>query len=83
MHAEDIFGGSLSLHPASGATVRRLADLDIETLALMHGPAFTGDCPGRCSTWPTTSTAAPRGRLSRGGPIRPGRARPDAGNLGA
>jgi flavorubredoxin len=33
-----------SLAPASGATVRRLADLDVATLALMHGPAFTGDC---------------------------------------
>jgi len=41
--AEDIFH-SCSLAPASSATVRRLADLDISTLALMHGPAFTGDC---------------------------------------
>lgn len=36
--------GSLSLHPASAATIRRLAELDVATLALMHGPAFTGDC---------------------------------------
>ena len=41
--AEDIFGYS-SLHPTSANTVRRLADLDVNTLALMHGPAFTGDC---------------------------------------
>ncbi len=41
--AEDIFH-SCSLAPASGATARRLADLEITTLALMHGPAFTGDC---------------------------------------
>lgn len=41
--AEDIFH-SCSLHPSSGATCRRLAELDITTLALMHGPAFTGDC---------------------------------------
>ena len=40
---EDLFHAS-SLAPASGAIVRRLADLDVETLALMHGPAFTGDC---------------------------------------
>ncbi len=40
---EDLFQAS-SLAPASGTTVRGLADLDIETLALMHGPAFTGDC---------------------------------------
>jgi flavorubredoxin len=42
--AEDMAPGSLSLHPASGATIRRLADLDVDTLALMHGPAYTGDC---------------------------------------
>lgn len=24
--------------------MRRLAELDVDTLALMHGPAFTGDC---------------------------------------
>ncbi len=42
--AEDVLPGSLSLHPASAATVRRLAELDVDTLALMHGPAFTGDC---------------------------------------
>jgi len=41
--AEDLFGYS-SLAPTSGATVRRLAELDIDTLALMHGPAYTGDC---------------------------------------
>ena len=44
VEAEDIAPGSLSLHPSSAATVRRLADLEVETLALMHGPAFTGDC---------------------------------------
>jgi hypothetical protein len=41
--AEDVFNSS-SLAPGSGATVRGLADLDITTLALMHGPAYTGDC---------------------------------------
>ena len=40
---EDLFRAS-SLAPSSGATVRALADLDVSTLALMHGPAFTGDC---------------------------------------
>jgi flavorubredoxin len=44
VEAEDIAPGSLSLHPSSAATIRRLAELDVETLALMHGPAFTGDC---------------------------------------
>ncbi len=42
--AEEDFPGSLSLHPATGSMIRRLADLDVATLALMHGPAFTGDC---------------------------------------
>lgn len=41
--AEDLFGYS-SLNPNSAAIVRGLAELDITTLALMHGPAFTGDC---------------------------------------
>lgn len=44
VQAEDDAPGSLSLHPSSGATIRRLGELAIETLALMHGPAFTGDC---------------------------------------
>jgi flavorubredoxin len=43
--AEDIFHSS-SLAPSSGATVRRLAELDVSALALMHGPTFTGDCRG-------------------------------------
>jgi flavorubredoxin len=41
--AEDVFASS-SLAPASGSTLRRLAELEIATLALMHGPAYTGDC---------------------------------------
>lgn len=44
IQAEDNAPGSLSLHPSSGTTIRRLATLDVTTLALMHGPAFTGDC---------------------------------------
>lgn len=44
VQAEDAAPGSLSLHPSSGAVVRRLAELEVDTLALMHGPAFTGDC---------------------------------------
>lgn len=44
VQAEDDMPGSLSLHPSSGATCRRLAALDIETLAPMHAPAYTGDC---------------------------------------
>lgn len=44
VEAEDDAPGSLSLHPSSGTTIQRLAALDIKTLALTHGPAFTGDC---------------------------------------
>lgn len=44
VEAEDTAPGSLSLHPASAATIRRLAALDVDTLAPMHAPAYTGDC---------------------------------------
>ncbi len=40
--AEDIFKGT-SLTPATGPTIRTLAELQPERLALMHGPVFTGD----------------------------------------
>jgi flavorubredoxin len=39
---EDLFRFS-SLHPSTGRTIRRLAELTPRTLALMHGPTFTGD----------------------------------------
>lgn len=42
--AEDDAPGSLSLHPSTGSIIRRLADLNVATLAPMHGSAFTGDC---------------------------------------
>ena len=40
--AEDIFQYS-SLNPGMGMTIRRLAELSPRTLALMHGPSFSGD----------------------------------------
>jgi glyoxylase-like metal-dependent hydrolase (beta-lactamase superfamily II) len=40
--AEDLFRYS-SLAPNMGATIRGLAGLAPRTLALMHGPSFTGD----------------------------------------
>ena len=40
--AEDLFRYS-SLNPDMGATIRSLARLAPRTLALMHGPSFTGD----------------------------------------
>ncbi|HEY7581910.1 MAG TPA: MBL fold metallo-hydrolase [Acetobacteraceae bacterium] len=41
--AEDLFRFS-SLHPSTGRTMRKLATLAPRMLALMHGPAFSGDC---------------------------------------
>jgi flavorubredoxin len=40
--AEDMFKYS-SLNPGMGATIRGLSELAPRTLALMHGPSFTGD----------------------------------------
>jgi hypothetical protein len=40
--AEDIFKYS-ALNPGMGATIRGLAKFAPRTLALMHGPSFTGD----------------------------------------
>jgi flavorubredoxin len=40
--AEDLFRYS-SLNPSMGATIRSLAALAPRTLALMHGPSYTGD----------------------------------------
>lgn len=43
MEAEALFQGSC-LTPSTAPTIRALADLAPRTLALMHGPAFAGDC---------------------------------------
>jgi len=43
LDAEDLFGAT-SLTAQTAPTIRRLADLEPRTLALMHGPAFAGDC---------------------------------------
>ncbi|HEX4867967.1 MAG TPA: MBL fold metallo-hydrolase [Acidimicrobiales bacterium] len=40
--AEAIFH-STALNPATGATIRRLADLSPSTLAIMHGSSYAGD----------------------------------------
>jgi flavorubredoxin len=42
IEAEDLFGHS-ALSPNMGATIRGLAPLAPNTLALMHGPSFQGD----------------------------------------
>jgi flavorubredoxin len=36
-------GHATALTPATAPTIRRLAELPLQTLALMHGPAFRGD----------------------------------------
>ena len=41
--AEDVFGATC-LTPATGATIRGLAEFAPTMLALMHGPSFDGDC---------------------------------------
>ena len=43
LDAEDLFHAT-ALTPATAMTIRRLAELEPRTLALMHGPAFVGDC---------------------------------------
>ena len=43
LDAEDMFGAT-ALTPETAPTIRRLADLEPRTLALMHGPAYVGDC---------------------------------------
>jgi len=43
LDAEDLFGAT-ALTPSTARTIRELADLEPRTLALMHGPAYAGDC---------------------------------------
>jgi flavorubredoxin len=38
------FGAPTALTPTTGPMISRLAELDIDTMALMHGPSFQGDC---------------------------------------
>jgi flavorubredoxin len=44
LNAEDLFGATC-LTPATGETIRSLADLQPTVLGVMHGPAYAGDCP--------------------------------------
>jgi flavorubredoxin len=41
--AEDTFGATC-LTPATAPTLRSLAELEPQTLGLMHGPSYAGDC---------------------------------------
>ena len=40
--AEDVFGATC-LTPTTAPTIRRLAELDPTTLAIMHGSSYNGD----------------------------------------
>lgn len=41
--AEEMFGATAQT-PNTAPTIRRLADLEPRTLAIMHGPSYAGDC---------------------------------------
>ena len=47
--AEDLYLATC-LTPNTGATIRRLAELEPRTLALMHGPSYAGDGAGMLRT---------------------------------
>jgi flavorubredoxin len=49
IEAEDLFRAT-SLGPAVPETLRRLADLEPQTLATMHGSSYNGDCPALLRT---------------------------------
>ena len=38
------FGVPTALTPSTAPTIRRLSELGVQTLALMHGPSYDGDC---------------------------------------
>jgi flavorubredoxin len=41
--AMEEFGAPTALTPATAPTIRKLSELDVDVLALMHGPSFNGD----------------------------------------
>jgi flavorubredoxin len=43
LSAEDVFRATC-LTPSTAPTIRSLADLGPQTLGLMHGPSYAGDC---------------------------------------
>jgi flavorubredoxin len=66
--AEDVFHATC-LTPTTGPTIRRLAELEPRTLAVMHGSSFTGDCGVRADETGRRLRRAPpcgRGRLRSG-----------------
>src|SRR5215207_2485748 len=55
MLAEDMFSATC-LTPQTAATMRRLAELEPTTLALMHGPHTPVTVPSNCAASPTLTT---------------------------
>ena len=62
--AEDMFRATC-LTADTAPTLRRLADLEPRTLALMHGPAFAGDCAAALRDLADAYEARFRGTPSR------------------
>ena len=48
-----------SLTPALAPTIRKLADLQPATLAIMHGSSFSGDCAATLRSLITTRAGSP------------------------
>ena len=69
--AEDVFRATC-LTPSTGPTIRSLADLQPNTLGLMHGPSYAGDCVQALLDLarPTTRGWPPRAHASTA-PISP------------
>lgn len=57
IEAEDLFGQT-SMGPAVPATYRRIAELDPQRLAIMHGSSYEGDCRSLLLSWPTSTKPA-------------------------
>jgi flavorubredoxin len=72
--AEDLFKYS-SLNPGMGGTIRRLAQFAPRTLALMHGPSFTGDGAAALRALADNYDHRARMALSDDGIAAPGRTR--------
>ena len=61
--AEELFKATC-LTPTTAPTIRSLAALEPSTLAIMHGPTYTGDCVGALPTSPSTTRPGTRRRAS-------------------
>lgn len=67
--AEDVYQATC-LTPSTAPTIQGLADLKPRTLALMHGPSFTGDCPAALQNLAAGYTERLTLATSRAGGVR-------------